>query len=131
VDPKDVVNVLHNMIRAVRPGGIILDLQVIRPDPRVELAGEFICEIDGTALFKKADAATEAIDAAIAVGTLTDQAAGDHDVLSHYPTGRELIEDFQDKTRQIPEEAIGRLSAIGRQVSIRERCRLRRLQRAS
>jgi len=58
VDPKDVVNVLRNMISAVRPGGIILDLQVIRPDPRVELDRELICEIDGRPLFAKADAAS-------------------------------------------------------------------------
>jgi hypothetical protein len=46
------------MISAVRPGGIILDLQVIRPDPRVELDRELICEIDGRPLFAKADAAS-------------------------------------------------------------------------
>jgi hypothetical protein len=129
VDPKDVVNVLHNMIRAVRTGGIILDLQVIRPDPRVELANELICEIDGAALFKKADAATAAVDAAITAGTLIEQVVDDHDVRAHYPSGLDLIEDFGDKLREIPGRAIPRLRAITQPLVIRERCRLRRLVR--
>jgi hypothetical protein len=60
------VNVLHNMVKAVRPGGAILDLQVIRPTPRVELSGELICEIDGRPLFEKADAAANAVEPMIA-----------------------------------------------------------------
>jgi hypothetical protein len=63
---KDVVNVLHNMVKAVRPGGAILDLQVIRPTPRVELSGELICVIDGRPLFEKADAAANAVEPMIA-----------------------------------------------------------------
>jgi hypothetical protein len=119
------------MIRAVRPSGVALDLQVIRPDPRVEVDGELICEIDGSALFVKADAALAAIDAEIDRGALTEQAVDDHDVRSYYPTGRELLEDFEDKTREIPADAIPRLSAMTRRVAIRERCRLRRLKRVA
>jgi hypothetical protein len=129
VDPKDVVNVLDNMIGGIRPGGVILDLQVIRPDPRVELAGELVCEIQGGPLFDKADAATAAIDAAIATGRLIEQAVDDHDVLMHYPSGLDLVDDFEDRLRKIPERAIPRLNAITRPLVIRERCRLRRLDR--
>jgi hypothetical protein len=43
------------MIEAVRPGGAILDLQVIRPDPQVELDGRVAAPIDGAALFSWAD----------------------------------------------------------------------------
>jgi hypothetical protein len=131
VDPKDVVNVLHNMISGVRTGGVILDLQVIRPDPRVELVGELICDIDGSALFEKADAATAAVDAAISDGRLIGHAVDDHDVRSHYPTGLDLVEDFEGKLRKIPEHAVSGLRQIGQPVVIRERCRLRRLERVS
>jgi hypothetical protein len=123
------VNVLRNMVKAVRCGGAILDLEVIRPDPRVELDDQLICEIDGTALFRKADAATAAIDAAITLGTLIEQGVDDHDVRTHYPSGRDLIDDFGDKLREIPEPALPRLGAITRPLVIRERCRLRRLVR--
>jgi len=119
------------MIQGMRLGGILLDLQVIRPDPRVEVGGELICEIDGSPLFVKADAAMAAIDAEIERGALTEQAVDDQDVRSYYPTGRELLDDFKDKTREIPAYAIPRLSAITRRVAILERCRLRRLQRVS
>jgi hypothetical protein len=129
VDPKDVVNVLHNMISAVRPGGTILDLQVIRPDPRVELDDELICEVDGRPLFEKADAAARAIDAAIVAGHLTDEVSDDHDVRTHYPSGVDLIDDFEDKLRELPRRALPRLSTITQPLAIRERCRLRQLIR--
>jgi hypothetical protein len=121
------VNVLDNMISAVLPGGVILDLQVIRPDPRVELNAELICEVDGRPLFAKADAATAAIDAAIAAGHLIEEAVDDHDVRSHYLNGLDLLDDFEDKTRELPTQAIPRLKAITQPIVIRERCRLRRL----
>jgi hypothetical protein len=129
VDPKGVVNVLRNMIGAVRPGGTIVDLQVIRPNPRVELDEELICEIDGRPLFAKADPAARAINAAIAGGQLTDEAADDHDVRTHYPSGADLIDDFADKLRELPEDALPLLAGITHPLVVRERCRLRRLLR--
>src|SRR3990172_6224565 len=53
------------MVDAVKTGGIVLDLQVIRPNPRVESGGRVLCEIDGEPLFRKADAATAAVDALV------------------------------------------------------------------
>lgn len=123
------MNVLRNAISAVRPGGVILDLQVIRPDPRIELDDDLICEIDGRPLFAKADAAARAIDAAAAAGQLTDEVADDHDVRTHYPSGVDLIDDFEDKLRELPERTLPRLKAITRPLVIRERCRLRRFVR--
>src|SRR5216684_1726039 len=102
------------MVRAVRPGGPILDLQVIRPNPRVELGDELICEIDGRPLFDKADAAVDAVDAMAGSGRLLQEAIDDHD-------------DFKDTARRISEEAIPRLRAITRPLLVREHCRLRRL----
>lgn len=122
------MNVLQNMLGAVCPQGVVLDLQVVQPNPRVELESELICEIDGSALFAKADAAANAIDVAIADGQLIELAVDDHDVLSHYPNGRDLIADFEDSVRDLPTDAIPRLEAIQRPLAIRERCRLRRLE---
>jgi hypothetical protein len=127
VAPADVVNVLRNIVTAVRPGGAILDLQVIRPNPRVELGGECICEIDGRPLFEKADAAADAVDTLVRLGRLVEEAIDDHDVREHYPNGTELVDDFEDAARCIPNDAIPRLHAITQPLLIRERCRLRRL----
>ena len=123
------MNVLDHMITAACVGGEILDLQVIRPNPRVELAGELICTVDGRPLFAKSDAAAAAVDAAIATGRLVETGTDDHDVLSHYPDGPDLVDDFAGKTRQLPRQAIPRLNAIAQPLVIRERCRLRRLSR--
>ncbi len=78
MEPKDVVHVLGNMVGAVKPGGLVLDLQVIRPNPQVEVDGQFICEIDGSPRFRMADAATAAVDALVASGRLIEEAVDDH-----------------------------------------------------
>ena len=100
------MNALSRMIEAVRPGGLILDLQVIRPNPWVELNGRVVAEIDGEALFRCADTATTAIDARIRAGDLVDEAVDDHDVRKRYTDGAELVEDFAESKRRIPTELV-------------------------
>jgi hypothetical protein len=121
------VHVLRNMVEAVRPGGTMLDLQVIRPNPRVEVDGRDVCEIDGESLLRMADAAAAAVDAYVADGRLTEETVDDHDVRKHYRTGADVVDDFAGKDRKIPEAAVPRLRAITRPCTVRERCRLRRL----
>ena len=125
------MNVLGRMIEAVRPGGSILDLQVIRPNPRIELNGRLVGEIDGEALFRWAEAATAAVDARIKAGDLVEETVDDHDVLTRYTDGAELVEDFAPSKRRIPEELVPVVAAIKEPLAVRERCRLRRLRAAS
>jgi len=120
------VHVLRNMVSAVRPGGLVLDLQVIRPNPVVEADGVELSEVDGEPLFALADAARAALDAAVAAGTLVEEAVDDHDVRKHYPNGADVIDDFAEKKRRVLDEA--RVRAVTRPCVIRERCRLRRLR---
>ena len=120
------MHVLRNMVSAVRPGGLVLDLQVIRPNPVVEADGEELSEVDGEPLFALADAARAAVDAAVAAGTLVEEAVDDHDVRKHYPNGADVIDDFAEKKRRVLDEA--RVRAVTRPCVIRERCRLRRLR---
>jgi len=122
------VDVLRNMVEAVKPGGLVFDLQVIRPDPVVESGGGTVCEIDGEPLFRSADAAATAIDALVAQGRLVEQAVDDHDVRKHYGTGGELVDDFAGKQRKLPEAALPVLRSLGARCCVRERCRLRRLE---
>jgi hypothetical protein len=129
VEPEDVVHVLRRFREALVPGGIMLDLQVIRPHPRVEVNGRLLCEADGTALFESADAARDAVDLLIEEGLLEEEAVDDHDVLQHYETGAELVQDWEPKQRQLPPDAIERLLKIESETAVRERCRLRRLRR--
>jgi hypothetical protein len=121
------VHVLRNMVEAVEPGGLVFDLQVIRPNPVVETEGQVVCEIDGAPLFRSADAATAAVDALIDQGRLVEQAVDDHDVRKHYLGGRELVADFAAKERQLPAEALPDLRRLTGRCVVREHCRLRRL----
>jgi len=122
------VNALSRMIQAAAPGALILDLQVIRPDPYVELRGEVVARIDGAPLFAWADAATTAVDERIAAGDLVEEAVDDHDVRKHYSNGAELVEDVAGSKRRFPEEVVPALQRIDRPLVVRERCRVRRLR---
>ena len=122
------MDALSQMIDATAPGGLILDLQVIRPDPYVELDGEVIARIDGGPLFAWADAATAAVEARITAGDLVEEAVDDHDVRKHYSDGAELVEDVAGSKRRFPDEVVPRLEWIGQPLVVRERCRLRRLR---
>src|SRR6266702_3913988 len=117
------------MVEAVRRGGVVLDLQVIRPNPRVEADGRVLCDIDGEPLFRLADAAATAVDSFVAAGVLVEEAVDDHDVFTHYANGTELVDDFAGKERRIPDEAVTRVLSTRRPCVTRERCRLRRLIR--
>jgi len=122
------VNALSRMIDAAAPGALILDLQVIRPDPYVELGSEVVARIDGEPLFAWADAATRAVDDRIAAGNLVEEAVDDHDVRKHYSNGAELVEDVAGSKRRFPEEVVPVLARIDRPFVVRERCRVRRLR---
>jgi hypothetical protein len=121
------VYVLGNMVGALKPRGVVLDLQVIRPNPTVEVEGQVVCEIDGEPLFRMADAATAAVDALIGAGRLLEQAIDDHDVRKHYDNGADLVDDFVDTKRRLPDRAVPYLRTLGQPCAVRERCRLRRL----
>jgi hypothetical protein len=122
------VDVLRHMVDAVRPGGDVLDLQVIRPNPTVEIDGHAICEVDGEPLFRTADAAAVAVDELVLEGRLIEQAADDHDVRKHYDDGADLVDTFATKRRRLPDDELPTLRALGRPCVVRERCRLRLLR---
>ena len=128
MEREDVVHVLRRFCETLVPGGVLLDLQVIPPDPVVEVDGAGVCSIDGSVLLDAAAAATIVVDEMIARGLLRDEGVDDHDVLRHYPSGGSLVEDFETSKRSVPPAAIPLLKAIERPCIIRERCRLRRLR---
>jgi hypothetical protein len=112
VEPDDVVYVLRNMIHSVKRGGLVLDLQVIRPDPKVEVGDRLVCEIDGSPLFRLADTAAAAVDEVISEGILFEEAVDDHNVHKHYRTGADLIADFAHKERRLPRGAVPVVRAL-------------------
>ena len=124
------MHVLRRAHEALVPNGTMLDLQVIRPDPRVETVdGRLLCEADGNPLFEYADAARDAVDLFIREHLLAEEAVDDHDVVQHYSTGAELVEDWEPKKRTLPVETLPFLRSFERECVVRERCRLRLLRR--
>ena len=121
------MDVLDNMVRAVRRGGVVLDLQVIRPDPVVESGDRVVCVIDGEPLFRTADTATAAVDALVRTGRLVEDGVDDHDVRKHFVDGPELVADMAGSRRSLPAGAVPELSVITEPCAVLERCRLRRL----
>jgi hypothetical protein len=131
MEPEDVVHVLRRLRDALAPDGLMLDLQVIRPQPVVEVGGKDLCEIEGSALFATAELAAAEIDAMVAAGLLVEEARDDHDVRKHYASGAELVADFEDSRRDLPADWIPRLRRLEAPCAVRERCRLRRLRKAT
>ena len=122
------MDVLGQMVEAVKPGGEVLDLQVIRPNPTVEIDGRVVCEIDGEPLFRAADAATAAVDALVHTGRLIELAVDDHDVCEHFDDGADLVDAYSTKRRQLPNNELPTLRVLAGPCVVRERCRLRRLR---
>ena len=125
------MNALSRMIEAARPGGHILDLQVIRPDPYIELEGRAIARIDGAGLFAWADAAVAAIDDRIAAGDLVEQTVDDHDVRKHYSDSADLVDDVASSRRSLHDADVPMLRELRRPLVVRERCRTRLLRVSS
>jgi hypothetical protein len=122
------VYVLGQMVSAVKPGGVVLDLQVVRPNPVLEAGARVICEIDGEPLFRTADAATAAVDALVSSGVLIEDAIDDHDVREHYDDGADLVAAYATKRRQLPRDQLPTLRGLTQPCAVRERCHLRRLR---
>ena len=123
------MHVLRRFREAVVRDGILLDLQVIRPHPRVETEGRLVYVADGSPLFEGADAARAAVDLLIDERLLVEEAADDHDVLKHHVNGANLVEEWPAKKLQPSPETVSMLKAIASECVVRERCRLRRLRR--
>lgn len=119
--------VLGHLVDAVRPGGLVLDLQAIRPSPRVEVADSVLCEIESE-IFREADAAAAAVDGLVRTGRLVEETADDHDVFEHYLNGAELVDDYEDSKHRLPDAALPHLRSLRQPCVVRERCRLRRLK---
>jgi hypothetical protein len=118
------------MLEALAPGGAVLDLQVLRPNPLIVAGGSVVAEIDGEPLFRWADAATAAVDARVAAGDLVEEAVDDHEVRKHFADGSALVDHVLASKQALYEHDIPRLRAITAPCVVRESCRLRRLRAA-
>jgi hypothetical protein len=124
------VHALENVLAAVVAGGVVLDLQTVRPAPRVEVAGAIVCEVDAAIFFARADANEAALAAAVASGRLVLQAEERPDMLERYPTAASLMADVSSGSRRLAPETRGLLEAIAGPCDVREHCLVRRFRTA-
>lgn len=122
------MNALRRVVAAVVRGGIILDLQTVRPPPVVEAEGRAICEIEASAFFARADANDAVLLGTIEEGVLTLEAEEHLDVLARYATGAELLADWDSRSRKVPPSMRSVVRAIPTECVVREPCRTRRLR---
>lgn len=127
MEREDVVRVLRRSRVGLGPGGVILDLQVVPPEPVVEVDAVVVCTLEDGGLLDDAAAATAIVDGLVDRGMLREEAVDDHHVLRHYGSGADLIEYFEAKRRSVPADAIPVLKSTERPCLVREACRLRRL----
>lgn len=122
------MDVLHRYVDRLRPGGILLDLQVVPPLPVVEAGGRPVCAIEGQSLLDDAEAAARAVDGLVATGRLREDGRHDHSVLLHYRDGAELVDDFAGRKRSVPAASVAELRQLAEPCVVREWCRTRLLR---
>ena len=119
---------LDRMLDALAPWGVALDLQVIRPTRGWRSAAgssaRSTAARSSSGRMRRLPPSTRGIVA----GDLVEEAVDDHDVRSHYPSGRDVVEDVAESKQRLPESAIRALEALDEPVVVRERCRLRPLR---
>jgi len=122
------VHALRKVLAAVVTGGVVLDLQAVRPPPRIEAAGIVQGELDSTAFFQRADANDLWLERAVAEGALTLEAEDHHHVLTRWSSGAALIEDVEGWRRGVPQSMKASLRAMDGECVLWEPCRLRRFR---
>ena len=122
------MDVLRNMVEAVKPGGTRLRPAGDPSEPRRrERTGASSARSTASRSSARPTPPSPRSTSAPTDGS-SSEAVDDHDVLKHYASGADLIADFAGKQRRLPEHALPSLSSLGQPCAVRERCRLRRLE---
>jgi len=131
MEPEGIVHALRHLCEALVPGGLVVDLQAIRPSGRVEIDSNPIGRIDDDVFFARAAQAVAGLDALVDDGLLARGRETQFETLIHYDTGAELVKAITDSSeRQLPDELAARLVDAG-PCAVRETSSIRVLERRS
>jgi len=126
------VNVLRRLMTALVPGGPLVDLLSVPPPERVEVGGELLGELDGSAFFPRALAAAGGLDALAVEGVLVHEHEERFPIFVRYPTGADLVEDVAQRAYTRMPAALGRrVRAIAGPCEIRDNCLVRRFRKVA
>jgi hypothetical protein len=130
MDPEGVVDVLRKLLRSLVVGGFVVDLLSVPPPERVEVDGEVVGELDGSAFFPRALTAAAGLDVLAAEGVLLYEHEERFPIFVRYPTGADLVEDVaQREYTRMPAALARRVRAIAGACEIRDNCLVRRFRR--
>jgi hypothetical protein len=130
MEPEGVVDVLRNLLKALVPGGVVVDLLAVPPNARVEAGDAVLGELDESAFFPRALAAAAGLDALVDDGLLVRGSEERFTILVRYPTGQDAVDDVSQRTyTRMPGELAQRVEAIRGAVAIRETSLVRQFRR--
>lgn len=123
------MDTLRDLLRALVPGGLVVDLLSVPPPEHVEAAGEVIGELDNSAFFARAIPAAAGLDALAAAGVLVHEHEERLSILVRYPTGADLADDVAQRTySRLPATLEPRVRAIAGPCELRSPCLVRRFR---
>jgi hypothetical protein len=126
MEPEGVVDVLRQLLQALVPGGVVVDLTMAPPDETVESDGEILGHLDGSAFFPRALAAGAGLDALADEGGLVLEREEPVSVIVRYPTGNDALEDFVARTyTRIPAALAHRLETVSTECLLYSNCLVR------
>jgi hypothetical protein len=130
MEPEGVVDVLRRLLRSLVPQGLVLDLLAVPPPERVEVDGEVVGELDGSAFFARALRAAAGLDELAAEGLLVHEHEERFSILIRFSSGAELAEDVaQEEYTSMPAGLGRRVRAIAGPCEIRTNCLVRQFRK--
>src|SRR3954454_3632429 len=114
MEPEGIVHVLRQLLEALVPGGLVVDLQAIQPSGRVEVGGALVGRIDDRIFYARAERAVTGLDVLADEGLLLRGPQIEFDTLVRYDSGAELLAAIADADeRRMPGELAVRLADVG------------------
>jgi hypothetical protein len=129
MEPEGVVNALSRIHKALKKGGVLLDLHPTKPFATVEGGGVPLGALDESD-FMEIVAATEAsLRQTLRMGLFALEEARTLDVVERFDTADELVDAVRDWVAvSIPDEVAGSVRASLSPFDIRERVVLQRFR---
>ncbi len=123
------MRVLCHVRRLCRPEGIVLDLTTVPPEAAVERDGVVLGRLDQAAFLERAARSEATVDRFVADGLLAEEASLEVDVVKHFDSGADLLDDVAEREMtRVPPALRASLPQVAEPLVERSFCLLRRLR---
>jgi hypothetical protein len=129
MEPEGVVNALSRIHKALKKGGVLLDLHPTKPFATVEGAGVRLGALDESDFMQVVAATETGLNETLRLGWFALEQRGTFDVVERFDTADELVDAVGDWAGvHLPAELAERARASAPPFDIRERVLLQRFQ---